>query len=74
LAFQLDDVFGTLEQINMPTTSAERYPNWRRKLPVGLEDWPADARFAAICAAIRAQGRGRAPRERTAEKLGGNPH
>ena len=74
LAFQLEDVFGTLEQINMPTTTAERYPNWRRKLPVDLEDWPADGRFAAICAAIRAQGRGRAPRERTAEKVGGNVH
>jgi 4-alpha-glucanotransferase len=59
MTFQLEDVFGVLEQINLPSTTAERYPNWRRKLPLDLEDWAADGRFAAICAAIRAQGRGR---------------
>jgi 4-alpha-glucanotransferase len=60
MTFQLEDVFGVIDQANMPSTTGERYPNWRRKLPVGLEDWRSDGRFAAVCAAIRAQGRGKA--------------
>ena len=34
---QLDDLLGEPEQINVPGTVAG-YPNWRRKLSVGLED------------------------------------
>ena len=59
MTFQLEDVFGVIDQANMPSTTGERYPNWRRKLPVELEDWARDGRFAAACAAIRAQGRGK---------------
>ena len=59
LTFQLEDVFGVVEQTNMPSTTGERYPNWRRKLPLELERWASDGRFAAACAAIRAQGRDR---------------
>jgi (1->4)-alpha-D-glucan 1-alpha-D-glucosylmutase len=59
MTFQLEDVFGIVEQTNMPSTTGERYPNWRHKLPLELEQWACDGRFAAACAAIRAQGRGR---------------
>ena len=59
MTFQLEDVFGVVEQTNLPSTTGERYPNWRRKLPIELEQWASDGRFAAACAAIRAQGRGR---------------
>jgi (1->4)-alpha-D-glucan 1-alpha-D-glucosylmutase len=58
MTFQLEDVFGATEQINLPTTTEERYPNWRRKLPLDLESYGSDGRFAAVCAAIRAEGRG----------------
>ena len=61
MSFQLEDVFGVIDQINMPSTRGDRYPNWRRKLPVDLEDWPGDGRFDATCAVIRSQGRGRRP-------------
>jgi len=33
----LEDILGTLEQINIPGT-VDQHPNWRRKLPVMLED------------------------------------
>ncbi len=59
MTFQLEDVFGVVEQVNMPSTSGESSPNWRRKLPVPIQEWERDGRFAAICSAIRAQGRGR---------------
>ena len=59
MTFQLEDVFGVVEQTNLPSTTGDRYPNWRRKLPLELEAWAADGRFAATCAAIRAQGRGK---------------
>ena len=58
MALQLEDVFGVAEQINLPATTDAQYPNWRRKLPLNLEDWEADGRFPAICAAVRAEGRG----------------
>jgi (1->4)-alpha-D-glucan 1-alpha-D-glucosylmutase len=35
LMVQLEDVLGQIEQVNVPGTTDERYPNWRRKLPVG---------------------------------------
>ena len=43
-AVQLEDVLGLLEQANMPGT-VEDHPNWRRKLPLKLEDIDRDARF-----------------------------
>ena len=33
----LDDILGVLDQTNIPGT-VEQHPNWRRKLPVALED------------------------------------
>jgi len=59
MAVQLEDVFGQSEQVNLPATTEAQYPNWRRKIAVELDGWIADGRFAAVCAAIRAQGRGR---------------
>lgn len=55
MTLQLEDVFGQTEQANVPATTEDMQPNWRRKTPLDLEDWDADGRFAAICAAIRAQ-------------------
>ncbi len=35
---QMEDVFGQLEQVNLPATESQ-YPNWRRRLSVNLEVW-----------------------------------
>ncbi|HEX7053501.1 MAG TPA: malto-oligosyltrehalose synthase [Burkholderiales bacterium] len=48
---QPEDVFELIEQANLPGT-VEQHPNWRRRLPVPLEKWPADPRFAALAAAM----------------------
>jgi (1->4)-alpha-D-glucan 1-alpha-D-glucosylmutase len=58
MSVQLEDVFGEALQVNLPATTDAQYPNWRRKLGVDLEDYARDGRFAAVCAAIRAEGRG----------------
>jgi len=58
MALQLEDVFGETEQVNLPATRESQRPNWRRKVAVALEDWADDGRFAAVCATIRAEGRG----------------
>ena len=51
---QLEDLFGQQQQINLPGTIDE-YPNWRSKLPVGLEDWPAYIGLESIARAINSE-------------------
>lgn len=51
MVVQLEDVLGLLEQANVPGTVAG-HPNWQRRLPLALEDWPDDARFRALSAAL----------------------
>jgi (1->4)-alpha-D-glucan 1-alpha-D-glucosylmutase len=51
---QMEDVFGQLEQVNLPATS-DQYPNWQRKLALNLEEWAADARVKALAGAMRAE-------------------
>ena len=36
-AVALDDIVGVHDQVNIPGTTAQ-HPNWRRKLPVAVED------------------------------------
>jgi (1->4)-alpha-D-glucan 1-alpha-D-glucosylmutase len=48
-----EDVLGEIEQMNLPGTTGERHPNWRRKLPLNLENWRADPRMAALTRALR---------------------
>ena len=59
-AFQMEDVFGQVEQINLPSTTEAVYPNWRRKLGVPLEAWNDDERLARVTNAMRRE-RGAAP-------------
>lgn len=47
LMVQLEDVLGALEQANMPGTVDEQ-PNWRRKLPLELEDLAACDELSAL--------------------------
>ena len=51
LVVQAEDVFGVREQANLPGTVSE-HPNWRRKLPVALEEVAADGRLRALAARI----------------------
>ena len=44
---QPEDVFELAEQANLPGTLDE-HPNWRRKLPLALEQWAADPRVGAL--------------------------
>lgn len=53
LVFQPEDIFGVIEQINVPGTLEHQHPNWQRKLPLSLEDWAQDARFQSVVAAVR---------------------
>jgi len=55
LVFQLEDVLGVAEQANLPGTIDE-HPNWRRTLPLTLEQMDDDARldgYAGVLAATR---------------------
>jgi (1->4)-alpha-D-glucan 1-alpha-D-glucosylmutase len=54
LVVQPEDVFGVIEQANLPGTTTE-HPNWRRKLPVPLEKWADDGRLHAVAARIGAE-------------------
>jgi (1->4)-alpha-D-glucan 1-alpha-D-glucosylmutase len=55
LSFQAEDVFGQVDQVNLPGTTEAQYPNWRRKLPIDLEDWPKEPRLRALTATLRAE-------------------
>jgi 4-alpha-glucanotransferase len=54
----LEDMLDVVEQVNIPGT-VDQHPNWRRKLPILLEEWPAEPTFRAVCAAFDYSGRGR---------------
>jgi len=58
---QLEDVTGQLLQVNVPGTTEEQFPNWRRKVSVNVEDLSSDERFAAVAAVLRAERKGPAP-------------
>ena len=49
---QIEDALGVIEQANIPGTTTE-HPNWRRRLPVALDNLADDATFQAHTAAMR---------------------
>jgi 4-alpha-glucanotransferase len=53
MVVQPEDVFGVREQANLPGT-VDEHPNWRRKLPIALEDVDADGRLHALAVQIEA--------------------
>lgn len=57
LAIQAEDLVGAREQPNLPGTTDE-HPNWRRRLPVAIDELFQSAPAAAILNAVRAR-RGR---------------
>jgi 4-alpha-glucanotransferase len=56
LVIGAEDVFDVVEQVNIPGTIDE-HPNWRRRLPVDLEDYLSDSRLRAVADALRSGGR-----------------
>ncbi|MEJ8839618.1 malto-oligosyltrehalose synthase [Ramlibacter sp. AN1133] len=58
---QLEDVTGQLLQVNVPGTTEDRFPNWRRKLSITVEGLASDARWASLAAVLRAERSGPQP-------------
>ena len=56
VAIALDDIVGAVEQLNIPGTMSE-HPNWRRKLPVALEELAVHEGFARVGEAFSKAGR-----------------
>ena len=52
----LDDVLGVIDQANIPGTVAE-HPNWRRKLPLDLEELESHDGLTAVAGAFSSAGR-----------------
>jgi 4-alpha-glucanotransferase len=52
----VEDLLGVTEQVNIPGT-VEQHPNWRRKLPLPLEQWEDQPAFVEVAAAFRTAGR-----------------
>ena len=44
---QLEDIFGVEVLQNLPGTDRDKHPNWRRRLPVMLEDLATDKDFCS---------------------------
>ena len=59
MVVQPEDIFGVLEQPNLPGTLEHQHPNWQRKLPLPLEDWAGLASFDELVAAVRAARKNR---------------
>lgn len=60
---QLEDVTGQVLHVNVPGTTEDRFPNWRRKLSVGVEELSAEVRWARVAAVLRAERSGPAATE-----------
>src|SRR5262249_51202151 len=56
VAIALDDIMGEREQVNIPGT-VEQHPNWRRKLPLALEDLEGCEPFRRVAEVFRKSGR-----------------
>jgi 4-alpha-glucanotransferase len=56
----LDDVLGVRDQVNIPSTVAE-HPNWRRKLPVAIEDLDKHDGLRRVAQAFAQAGRAISP-------------
>jgi len=62
LVVAAEDVFDMTEQVNIPGTINE-HPNWRRRLPILMEDIVSDPRLAAVAEALQSEGRAVTPEQ-----------
>jgi len=56
LMIAMEDILGMTEQVNLPGTVNE-YPNWRRRLPLLLDDLGNEPALLDLTAALRMAGR-----------------
>jgi (1->4)-alpha-D-glucan 1-alpha-D-glucosylmutase len=61
---QPEEVFELLDQANLPGT-IDQHPNWRRKLPLELERWGADAHVTALPEIMAERAAGKAAPQTT---------
>jgi (1->4)-alpha-D-glucan 1-alpha-D-glucosylmutase len=66
---QLEDVTGQMLQVNVPGTTEDRFPNWRRKLAVPVEALSSDPRWASVAAMLRAERSGPQAMETSFDQL-----
>ncbi len=52
---QLEDLTGQVHQPNVPGTTEDRHPNWRRRLGTNLEQLASDPFFVEITRALQAE-------------------
>lgn len=50
---QPEDIFGVTLLQNLPGTDRDKHPNWRRKLPLAMEDWESDPDFISAMSCIK---------------------
>jgi 4-alpha-glucanotransferase len=60
VVISMEDVLGLKDQVNLPGTTNE-HPNWRRRLPVALEDLKGQPALASAADIMRSAGRGLSP-------------
>lgn len=65
-----EDVLGLVEQTNLPGT-VEEHPNWKRRLPLTVQELAADPRIRRLGAMLAAEGR--AGPERAPLSVGSGP-
>jgi len=53
MLMQLEDMLGQIDQVNLPGTTESQYPNWRRKLPLNIEEWRGDPRVQGFTETLR---------------------
>jgi len=61
---QLDDVTAETDPVNVPATTADQHPNWRRRISVSLEDLAALPRFDRLANTFESERARRGPRVR----------
>jgi (1->4)-alpha-D-glucan 1-alpha-D-glucosylmutase len=61
MVVQMEDVLGLVDQANLPGT-IDQHPNWKRKLPLPIEEWPRDARLRRVAKQLAALRGGRRER------------
>ncbi|MDP1606956.1 MAG: 4-alpha-glucanotransferase [Rhodocyclaceae bacterium] len=54
MVVQPEDIFGVMEQPNLPGTLEHQHPNWQRKLPLPLENWAGFSSFTELVTAVHA--------------------
>jgi 4-alpha-glucanotransferase len=56
VSMALEDVLGVRDQVNVPGTT-DQHPNWRRKLPVAIEDLDAQGGLSRVAEVFAKAGR-----------------